>query len=221
MDVVHEEATRIQRAGTRWLVKVGGDTSETHHLVLACPAHVCGRLLDTADPVLASQLAQIPYSSAILVTLAYERSKLPHTLDGFGFLVPRLERRTVAAATWVSTKFPSRVPATVALLRAFIVGQQAEELLDVNGQSLVELARSDLGGLMSIDKPPLFTSISVWPRSMPQYAVGHADRLFQIAKRLDHCSGLFLVGNAYHGIGVPDCVQMAKETAKRIAASEM
>jgi oxygen-dependent protoporphyrinogen oxidase len=220
MDVVHGEATRVEKAGNRWLVKVGGDTSETHQLVLACPAHVCSRLLDTAEPALASQLAEIPYSSAILVTLAYERSKLQHMLDGFGFLVPRLERRAVAAATWVSTKFPSRVPPAVALLRAFIVGQQAEELLDVDSQRLVELARSDLGSLMSIDQPPLFTTVSVWPRSMPQYSVGHAQRRLHIAQRLDHCSGLYLVGNAYDGVGVPDCVQMAKETAKQIVASK-
>jgi oxygen-dependent protoporphyrinogen oxidase len=220
MHVVHGEATRVERAGTKWLVKVGGDASETHQLVLACPAHVCSRLLDTAEPVLASQLAEIPYSSAILVTLAYERSKLRHRLDGFGFLVPRLERRTVAAATWVSTKFPSRVPATVALLRAFIVGQQAEELRDLNSQSLVELASSDLEGLMSIDQRPLFTTVSVWPRSMPQYALGHAQRRLHIAERLHHCSGLYLVGNGYDGVGVPDCVQMAKETAKQIVASK-
>ena len=221
MDVVHGEATRVERAGSRWLLKVGGDASETHHLILACPAHVCSRLLDTVEPVLASQLAEIPYSSAILLTLAYERSRLRHTLDGFGFLVPRLERRTVAAATWVSTKFPSRVPAGVALIRAFIVGQEAEELLGVDSESLVGLARSDLESMMGIDQPPLFTSVSVWPRSMPQYAVGHAQRRSQIAQTLDHCSGLYLVGNAYDGVGVPDCVHMAKEIAKQIVASKM
>jgi oxygen-dependent protoporphyrinogen oxidase len=220
MEVVHGEATGVERAGNRWLVKVGDEGSRTDQVVLACPAHVCSRLLETAEPALASRLAEIPYSSAILVTLAYERAKLKHALNGFGFLVPRTERQKVAAATWVSEKFPARAPPEIAVLRAFIVGQEAEELLDVASQSLVELVCAELGRLMGIDQPPLFTSVSVWPRSMPQYLVGHAQRRMHIAQILDHCSGLYLVGNAYDGVGVPDCVQLAKQTAKRIAVAK-
>lgn len=219
MQVLHGEATQIAKAENRWLVKVGDDRSETDQLVLACPAHACGRLLETAEPVLASKLAEIPYSSAILVTLAYERSKLRHALDGFGFLVPRIERRNVAAVTWVSEKFPCRVPPDTAMLRAFIVGQEAEKLLDVASRSLVELVRAEFERLMGIDQPPVFTSVSIWPRSMPQYLVGHARRRLHIAQTLDHCPGLYLVGNAYDGVGVPDCVETAKQTAKRIVAA--
>jgi oxygen-dependent protoporphyrinogen oxidase len=219
MEVVHGEATGVERAGNRWLVKVGDEGSRTDQVVLACPAHVCSRLLETAEPALASRLAEIPYSSAILVTLAYERAKLKHALNGFGFLVPRTERQKVAAATWVSEKFPARAPPEIAVLRAFIVGQEAEELLDVASQSLVELVCAELGRLMGIDQLPLFTSVSVWPRSMPQYLVGHAQRRLHIAQILDHCPGLYVVGNAYDGVGVPDCVQLAKQTAKGIAAA--
>jgi oxygen-dependent protoporphyrinogen oxidase len=219
MDVVHEEATRVERSGPRWLVKVGNDWTRTDQVVLACPAHVCSLLLENAEPALASKLAEIPYSSAILITLAYERSKLRHALDGFGFLVPRIERRSVAAATWVSTKFPSRVPPETAALRAFIVGKDAERLLNADVPDLVDLAHAEFERLMGIDQPPLFHTVHVWPRSMPQYLVGHGRGRWHITQALDNCPGLYLVGNAYDGVGVPDCVQMAKQTAKQIIAA--
>jgi protoporphyrinogen/coproporphyrinogen III oxidase len=219
IDVVQGEAGGVERAGSRWVVKVGGDRSAADQLVLACPAYVCSELLETAEPGFASTLAEIPYSSAILVTLAYEWSKLRHALDGFGFLVPPRERGNIAAATWVSTKFPSRAPPETAVLRAFIVGQEAEKLLDLDHGSLGELVRAEIGKLMGVDEPPLFTRVAVWPRSMPQYIVGHARRRFQIAQTLNRCPGLHLVGNAYDGVGIPDCVAMAKQTAKRIAAA--
>jgi protoporphyrinogen/coproporphyrinogen III oxidase len=219
MDVVHGEALRVERSGTKWLVKVGDDWTRADQVVLACPAHVCGRLLESAEPALAAKLSEIPYSSAILVTLAYARSKLGHALDGFGFLVPRIERRNVAAATWVSTKFPCRVPQDIAALRAFIVGDEAEELLDAPSQTLAELVQAEFERLMGIDQTPLFHSVHAWPRSMPQYIVGHSRRRLHIAQTLDRCPGLYLVGNAYDGVGVPDCVYMARQTAKGIVAA--
>ncbi|MFL6351752.1 MAG: protoporphyrinogen oxidase [Bryobacteraceae bacterium] len=219
MDVVHQEAIRVERSGPRWLVKLGDESSRTDEVVLACPAHVCSRLLESAEPALAAKLADIPYSSAILVTLAYERSKLRHPLDGFGFLVPRVERRSVAAATWVSTKFPSRVPPATAVLRAFIVGEQAEQLLHTPSDDVAELVQAEFKKLMGIDQAPLFHNVHVWPRSMPQYVVGHGRRRLHISQALDRCPGLYLVGNAYDGVGLPDCVQLAKQTAKRIIAA--
>jgi protoporphyrinogen/coproporphyrinogen III oxidase len=219
MDVVHGEAVRVERSGPRWLVKVGSDWTRTDQVVLACPAHVCSRLLESAEPALASKLAEIPYSSAILVTLAYERSKLRHALDGFGFLVPRRERRSVAAATWVSTKFPSRVPPETVALRGFIVGAEAEQLLEAPSHSLAELIHTEFERLMGIDQRPLFHTVHVWPKSMPQYVVGHGRRRLHISQALDRCPGLYLVGNAYDGVGLPDCVQMAKQTAGRILAT--
>ncbi|MGI8959300.1 MAG: protoporphyrinogen oxidase [Bryobacteraceae bacterium] len=216
MDVIYGEAAGIERSDGRWLLKVGNNWTRTDQIVLACPAHVCSQLLENAEPTLASKLAEIPYSSAILVTLAYERSKLRHALDGFGFLVPRIERRNIAAATWVSTKFPSRAPIKTAVLRAFIVGKEAEQLLDAPSQSLADLVHEELAKLMGLEQLPLSHTVNLWPRSMPQYVVGHGLRRLHIAQALDHCPGLYLVGSAYDGVGVPDCVQMAKQTAKSI-----
>lgn len=216
VDVAHGEAVRVERSGAGWRVKVGEAWTATDRIVLTCPAHVCSQLLESAESPLASRLAEIPYSSAILVTLAYDRSRLGHALDGFGFLIPRVERRSVAAATWVSTKFPSRVPADTAVMRAFIVGEQAEQLLDAPTHDLTELVKAEFKRLMGIDQPPRFHTVHVWARSMPQYVVGHGRRRWHIAQALDHCPGLYLVGNAYDGVGIPDCVRMAKQTANAI-----
>jgi len=212
-------ATRVGRTADGWLVQAGAQSFTTDHVVLACPAHACSELLARAEPNLAAKLAEIPYSSAVLVTLAYKRSSLPRIPEGFGFLVPQTERRHVAAATWVSTKFPSRVPAETAVSRAFIVGSPAEELSGVGHETLLNLVRAELRDLAGIEVQPLFHTVHIWPKSMPQYVVGHAERRREIARMLDATPGLYLVGNAYDGVGIPDCVSLAKETAKRITAS--
>jgi protoporphyrinogen/coproporphyrinogen III oxidase len=213
--ILYGEATRVERAA-RWRVQVNGEWMTASYLVLACPAHVTARLLETAVPDAASELASIAYSSAILATFVYDRRDLNRPLDGFGFLVPRRERRTIAAATWVSTKFPSRTPAQLAAIRAFVVAEQATELLHAPPQTVAELARSDLAKFMGLEAQPRFSKLHSWPDSMPQYVVGHEQRRQRIAAALENAPGLSLTGNVLEGVGIPDCVRSAKQTAKRI-----
>lgn len=219
--VVYSEARRIECSNGKWRVHYGQETLDVDDLVLACPAHTAASLLEGVSSELASELAGIPYSSAILVTLVYERSKVAHPLDGFGFLVPQPERRTIAAATWINTKFPSRVPPGLAAVRAFIVAEKATELANAPRQELIELARSDFAQLMDLEPAPRFFTVHKWPQSMPQYVVGHQERIRQIEADLLEFPGLHLTGNAYDGIGLPDCVRLAKQTAKRIHASKV
>lgn len=215
--VIRGEATRVERT-TRWRVQVNGEWMETNDIVLACPAHAAARLVETAVPDAAAELASIPYTSAILATFVYNRREVNHALDGFGFLVPRRERRTIAAATWVSTKFPSRTPADLAAVRTFIVGEKATELLHAPEQTIAELARADLATFMGLVARPRTSTVHAWPDSMPQYVVGHHDRRQRIATAMGDSPGLFLTGNAYDGVGIPDCMRLAKQTAKQITA---
>jgi oxygen-dependent protoporphyrinogen oxidase len=214
--VVYSEAKRIEYPDGKWRVHYGQTSMDVDDLVLACPAHAAASLLEDVSPTLASELAGIPYSSAILVTLVYERSNAAHPLDGFGFLVPQAERRTIAAATWVSTKFPSRIRSDLVALRAFIVAEKAAQLLDAPEPDLIALVRSDFAYFMGMEIAPRFSTVHAWPKSMPQYVVGHAKRLRRIAESLQELPGLHLTGNAYDGVGIPDCVRLAKETAKQI-----
>ncbi len=217
--VVQAEVTEVSKTENGWKIEAGGHSAAASQLVLACPAHISGELLRRAAPELAVELDAIPYSSAILVTLVFNRHELSHPLNGFGFLVPEKERRSIAAATWISTKFPSRVPPNLAALRAFIVGPQAREMMAEPEGKLLEIARSEFRRIMGVAAPPLFSTVYRWPESMPQYSVGHGERVQKIRRQLAEYEGLHLVGNAYDGVGIPDCVRLAKEAAGAISAN--
>jgi oxygen-dependent protoporphyrinogen oxidase len=216
--VVHSEATGVSRSGKIWILLAGSKVLQTKQLVLACPANVCARLLEDPAPELAGSLAGIPYSSAILVTLLFPAEEIRHPLNGFGFLVPKSERRTLAAATWVNTKFPSRVAPGLVAMRGFIVGGDATRLLEATDFELVRLVRDEFRRLMGIDAAPRTSVVSRWPNSMPQYVVGHNKRLKRIEESLSLYPGLHLAGNAYDGVGIPDCVRRAREIARMLAA---
>lgn len=214
MELRRGEAEAIERSEQGWRVRVAGGWCATEQLVLACPAWEAARLLRAVDPELAALLESIPYTSSITVSLGYRRSQLGHPLNGFGFLVPKCERRRLVACTWVGTKFPDRVPPDMALLRCFLGG---DDLLGLSDETLVETVREELRVWMGVTAEPVFARVARWPRSMAQYTVGHARRLEALRARVSRLPGLHLAGNAYEGIGVPDCVRMGRDAARRIA----
>jgi protoporphyrinogen/coproporphyrinogen III oxidase len=201
-----------------WRVTAGGQTEEAAHLVLACPAFRAAAIVEEVDGALAADLAAIPYSPAITVMMGFESAQLKHPLNGFGFLVPRRERKHIAACTFVGTKFPSRVAAGWAVLRAFIVGREADELMAAGDEELTGIVAAELKRLMGSCARAWFTTVHRWPQSMPQYVVGHQERIAGIEKRISGYNGLHLVGNAYDGVGIPDCVRLAKQVSEKIAA---
>ncbi|MBV9266575.1 MAG: protoporphyrinogen oxidase, partial [Acidobacteriaceae bacterium] len=217
-DIRFAQVETVHQSREGWRLAVADGCIEAANVILACPAHVSARLLSTAAPVLANHLACISYSSAILITLVYERGSVHHPLDGFGFLVPQTERKSVAATTWISTKFPSRTPGHRCALRCFIVGRHATDLMDCSDAKLIETARNELEEKMGLAAIPLFTTVYRWPDSMPQYTVGHQERTSQILAELKRLNGLHLCGNAYDGVGIPDCIRLARQTANGIAA---
>jgi oxygen-dependent protoporphyrinogen oxidase len=187
-------------------VRVNGEWMEASEVVLACPAHAAARLVAGVDRRLAELLGAIEYASSMTVAFGYRREELKHPLNGFGFLVPKRERRWLVACTWVGTKFAHRVPETHAVLRCF-APDGAE----------VEALREDLERIMGFRATPVFTRVSRWPKSMAQYTVGHAERVKEIRERLARLPWLYLAGNAYEGIGIPDCIRLGREAARRIA----
>ncbi len=190
--VVHSAVTGLEQTPGGWRVVTDSNAIEGPHLVLACPSYVNGELLEKASPQLASHLSSIPYSSTILVTLVFDAPQLDHAFDGFGFLVPRAERRTMAAATWIKNKFPSRIPQNFVATRAFIVGEQAKALMNAADDDLLDLIRQEFRRLVGVASQPLLSMIHRWPNSMPQYVVGHKDRQRAIADCLDDLAGLYL-----------------------------
>jgi len=192
-EIIHGTAEALEKG---YRLRVNGDWIEAQHVVLAC----------RPTAIVPDLFPEMPWNSCTVVALAYRRSEIQHPLNGFGFLVPAKERRGLSACTWVGTKFAHRVPQDKVLLRCFTSGPPDD-------------IRAELAEKMGITAEPLFSRVIPWPESMPQYPVGHADRVRIIEEMLRDLPGLHVTGNAYHGVGIPDCIRMAKQVAARIAAS--
>lgn len=215
-NMVRGEARGIERTNGSWRLRVDGDWLEGDDVVLACPAFASACIMASTAPGLAEELSAIPYSAAILVILLFDCAQLTHPLDGFGFLTPPSERKTLAAATYINTKFPSRIRPGLTALRAFIVGRQAAELTRASDEEVLRLVREDFRRLLGISATPMLHTVHRWPQSMPQYIVGHAERCRRIHQHLHNLQGVYLTSNAFDGVGLPDCVRLAKETANQL-----
>ncbi len=199
----------------RWRVELdGGATIASDAVVVATPAYAAATVLARADAELAASLAAISYASAATVTLAYDRADVPHPLDAFGFVVPAIERRELIACTVSSVKYPGRAPAGAVLLRVFSGGALAEQMTALSDAALIASARRELGDLLGIGAAPRLTRVHRHPRAMPQYHVGHLARVEELRRRVTALPGLALAGNAYSGVGIPDCIHSGEEAAE-------
>ena len=197
-----------------WLVELlDGPPLEADAVIVATEAHAAARFLDSQDPTLALQLRAIPYASSSIVNIAYRRDQISHPLDGFGAVVPAIEGRPILAVSFLSVKFPNRAPAGSVLLRVFIGGATHPEHFDLDDQAVTELVKSELTALIGASGEPLFARVGRHPRSMPQYNLGHLDRVATIRRHLAKYSRLYLAGVAYDGVGIPDCIHAAEMTA--------
>jgi oxygen-dependent protoporphyrinogen oxidase len=193
-----------------------GEIIPADGIVLATPSYITADLVKNLAPDLASELRPIENVSTATVTLAFRESDLPRPLDGYGYVIPRREGRKALACTWTSTKFPHRAPEGYALLRVFIgrAGQDDEIAWDDAG--LLGIAREELSLTLGINADPLLTRIYRWEKAMPQYNLGHPERLQRIERLITTYPGLALAGNAYQGIGIPDCIHSGEMAAEKI-----
>jgi oxygen-dependent protoporphyrinogen oxidase len=195
-----------------------GEELSADAVILATPAFVSGDLLADVDTEMASALRSIPHVSTATVSVAYPLPHIPRPLDAYGYIVPRVEGRTILACTWTSTKFPHRAPEGFALIRAFVGRAGQEGMLSGTDDDLVALVRAELRETLGITAAPALARVFRWPKAMPQYTLGHLDRLALIERRLATHPGLFVAGNAYHGVGIPDCIASGETAAERAAA---
>jgi oxygen-dependent protoporphyrinogen oxidase len=207
----------IERDGGWKLKTEKGDTIEADTICLALPAYVAAQLLTNVNPTLATQLNQIKYASTATINLAYRRDAIKHPLDGFGFVVPFVEKRSLIACTFSSVKFPGRAPDGHVLLRAFAGGALQPEMFALDESEMLKRVENDLRELLGITTSPLFAEVSKWQNSMPQYEVGHLDRVTAIENSVREIPGLALAGNAYRGAGIPDCIRSGESAAEYLA----
>jgi oxygen-dependent protoporphyrinogen oxidase len=186
---------------------------EAHSVILALPAPAAARLTATLDQELAKQLARIRYHSSVIVALGFPKEISSALPPGFGFVVPRTERRSMIACTVVTNKFPFRAAEEGVLLRCFLGGARSPAAIQQTDEQIVEKARQELREILKLESEPLFSRVYRWEAAMPQYGVGHEALLQSIGSRLAEHPGLFLAGNGYRGVGIPDCIQSGSVAA--------
>ncbi|MEX0788475.1 MAG: protoporphyrinogen oxidase [Anaerolineales bacterium] len=208
---------RVEAASPGYNVALeNGESARADAVILATPAFVTADLISNLDSQLSTVLRAIPYVSTATVSVAYPLADIPRPLDGFGYLIPRAEGRAILACTWTSTKFPHRAPEGFGLIRAFVGRAGRENALDVKDDALLLLVRDELRRTLGITAPPELHRIFRWPKAMPQYTLGHLDRLAVVDQRLAVHPGLFVAGNAYRGIGIPDCIASGEQAAEAV-----
>ena len=204
-----------ENGGWRVSLEMNGD-ERYDAIILATPANVAGELLDPVDRGLAQNLLDITYSSSVTVTMGYYKQQLAKLPPGFGFLVPRSEGRRMLACTFVHNKFPHRAPEDKGILRCFLGGARDEGVLSLSDDEILETVQRELRELVKLEHRTIFSRVYRWRSAMAQYEPGHIARVSQIEKRVSEIPGLALAGNAYHGIGVPDCIRSGKEAAESV-----
>jgi protoporphyrinogen/coproporphyrinogen III oxidase len=211
---------RVSRAGAGWDVELlDGSTISARAVILAVEARAAARLIDGEDPELAVLLRSIQYASSAIVQVGYRREQVAHPLDGFGAVIPAIERRDLLAVSFTSVKFPSRSPEGTALFRCFYGGATRPDLFERDDDELSSLARRELGELLGASGVPLISKVDRHPLAMPQYTLGHIERVAKIRKREALLRGLTLAGNAFEGVGIPDCIRSGTRAAEQILSA--
>lgn len=216
----------LQRTSSGWRVTSDGVTENYDAVIAASPAWAAGKLLSTVDADLSHELESIPYSSSITVNLIFNEADLGELPEGFGFLVPASSGRGMLACTFAHRKFIGRTAPGKAVLRAFLGGMNQEAMMDEPDNVLIATVRRELTEILgrTVIGPhiePEHVQVNRWRRSMAQYAVGHQDRMKRINERVAALPGLALAGNAYDGIGIPDCIRLGKQAVKRLVAAQV
>jgi oxygen-dependent protoporphyrinogen oxidase len=204
-------------AGAPYVVRAGDAEFPCDHLVVAAPARHAARFLAPLDAPLASDLGGIAYAGLAVVALAWREGDRAAAPDGFGFLVPRGEGLRILGCLWDSSVFPRRAPAGSVLVRAMIGGAQDPEAANLPDEQLLAITRRDLQVSMGISATPRLVRIYRHPLGIPQYHVGHGDRLARVGERLAGLPGVALAGNSYRGVAVNNCAKEAKELGERWA----
>ena len=208
---------QLDRSSGGWTVNTeSGSSTRADAVCIAVPTYAAAQLLQETDSKLSEELKSISYASTATVNLAYKRGDIPHLLDGFGFVVPFIEKRSLIACSFSSVKFPGRAPNGSVLLRAFVGGALQPDMFGLDEVKMLQRVQADLRELLGIERAPLFTEVIRWPRSMPQYEIGHLDRVQRIDNRLAQLPTIKLVGNAYRGAGIPDCIRSGEQAAEAL-----
>jgi oxygen-dependent protoporphyrinogen oxidase len=212
--------TRLERAGGGWLVHgEGRDSWAADAVVLTCHAPEQAAAVASLDPVLAADMAAIPYAKVAVAALGYRTTDVPGTLasDGFGYIAPQNTKRDVLGVQWCSSIFPDRAPPGFVLWRVLCGGASRPDVYDLSDDELVRRCHAEMQLAMGVTGPPAFVRVVRWPRAIPQYHVGHLARVDRIEAAVAKFPGLFVTGNAYRGVAMNDVAEQAEAIAGKVA----
>jgi protoporphyrinogen/coproporphyrinogen III oxidase len=208
---------KIPAAKPAWRVIADGqDHWPADAVVLTCPAYEQAQILGKLDSRLAGQIEAIAYNCVVVVAVAYRQEDVSIALDGFGFIAPQRTRRDILGVQWCSSIFPGRAPAGFVLLRVMCGGWNRPEIVAWDEARLLQAVRTEIQRSMGIRAEPVFHHIVRWERAIPQYHLGHLERIAAIERAVASHPGLFLGGNAYHGVALNDCTLQAELLAARL-----
>jgi oxygen-dependent protoporphyrinogen oxidase len=213
---LNTKVERLERIENRWRVWTREGTSDFDAVIIAAPSPVAASLLAGTDATLSAELAAIAHSGTAIVSLGYNDRQVGHPLDGMGAVVPAIEQSPILAISFSSRKYAHRAPEGNTLLRVFVGGARHPELAEMPDDQLLPLVRRHTEKLLHIQGDPVFFDVAHWPRTMPQYHVGHKDRVASIEAKVASIPNIQLAGNAYHGVGIPDCIHGGELAAERI-----
>ena len=212
--------TSLHRAGNgEWIARLSdGSTVDGSAIILATESWAAEPLVRPHDAAIADALAAIPTSSSATVSIAFNEAEVGFDLNAFGVLCPLVEGRPLMAATYSSTKWPGRAPKGKALLRGFVGGPHNQEILKRSDENLVQTVLSEFQEILGLNPfaKPLFSRVFRWHLGMPQYTLGHLDRIGLIEDRCGQIPGLALAGGSYRGVGVPNCIESGEQAVSKI-----
>lgn len=206
-------------AGGGWELRTADTTQQFDAVVLSTSTHVAARLLAEAKPTLSARLQEIEYASTAVVVTAHRLQDIEYPCNAFGLVIPAVENRNILAVSFSSRKFPGRAPDDHILLRTFVGGATQPQLLERSDDELVDLVREELSAILGVRNRESMSLVTRYNKAMPQYHIGHQQRIQTIEQQVAATDGLYLAGSAYHGVGIPDCIRSGREAAEAIVRS--
>ncbi|TWU59771.1 Protoporphyrinogen oxidase [Rubripirellula tenax] len=202
----------------RWnVVTQAGERLTFDHVVVATPPRVAAKLVETVAPFAAEQLAMIESASTAIVVMGVRDRDIQRDINTFGFVVPLSENRKILAGSFASHKFAGRAPDGHTLVRVFVGGAMQPELLDQGDDEIVAMVRQELAELIGLTGEPIVTRVVRWNHAMPQYHVGHNERVKQIRESIESVPGLSVINNGLGGVGIAPVIRAADKLALSIA----
>ena len=213
---LNSSVSSITQSDERWTIEVDGPKQSFDGLIVATGAEAASRMLAKVDTQLSGALGEIETASSAIVAIGINQNQLKKPFDGFGIIYPHIDNGQVIAISFSSNKFAGRCDDDQLLIRTFIGGAMQSELVDLDDEALFEIALAQLDKSVGLDGQPIFKRVFRWRNCMPQYHLGHVERVKQIEVLASAYANFALAGNSYHGVGIPACVESGKNAAEKV-----